>query len=246
MEVEERQQGECIGGSKEELNSNEDDFGDFEDFEDTTTSWGDHEETPSRVEPTIQHSVQSILTSIEPKVLTVIASSFHFQLVDKDNNSEKPLSPSPEGTNSLSEDPLWNHLHSNRESLNDFTWSSSKSNSNLMASLAIDSRNSLFDGKWKSRTLPSFQESNPKLLEPTKVETKANTDNKKDEELSVLPVEFDWKNSGLTDPLENSQDNSSQISRSEKTSSIIDSFPLLNFMQSSTLIFPINGVDSKL
>ncbi|XP_040568743.1 uncharacterized protein Afti isoform X2 [Lepeophtheirus salmonis] len=229
-------------------NEDDDDFGDFGDFEEVKDNWDcAPPPTTSAPLPTSSSnttlSVQDIIHSIEPKVISVITSIFE-QLPD-DLGVNKEL----ESVSTCFDDPIWTHLQSTNESPSlNFTWNNSKANTSLMSSLRIDARNILYDGKWKSRTLPSFMDTSTQLLEPTKVEANASTNNKtsSEEDQTVLPVEFDWKDSCLTDPLENNQDPSSKVNKNEKTVSIIDSFPLLNFMQSSTLIFPINGCDSKL
>ncbi|CAB4065748.1 unnamed protein product [Lepeophtheirus salmonis] len=213
-------------------NEDDDDFGDFGDFEEVKDNWDcAPPPTTSAPLPTSSSnttlSVQDIIHSIEPKVISVITSIFE-QLPD-DLGVNKEL----ESVSTCFDDPIWTHLQSTNESPSlNFTWNNSKANTSLMSSLRIDARNI-------SRTLPSFMDTSTQLLEPTKVEANASTNNKNssEEDQTVLPVEFDWKDSCLTDPLENNQDPSSKVNKNEKTVSIIDSFPLLNFMQSSTLIF---------
>ncbi|XP_025423587.1 aftiphilin isoform X2 [Sipha flava] len=110
----------------------------------------------------------------------------------------------------LDESQVWQNLKDIESSpaLN-YNWLKSESNSVFLSSLSIDSRNILYGASWNPK-MPRFaanMSNNP--LEPLKASNNDATDTKISQSFSNSPLqdtvpdpEFDWKSSGLINPLD--------------------------------------------
>ncbi|CAH1731673.1 aftiphilin isoform X4 [Aphis gossypii] len=112
--------------------------------------------------------------------------------------------------NELNESQVWQGLKDvdSSPALN-YNWTKSESNNVFLASLSIDSRNILYGASWNPK-IPRFaanMSNNP--LEPLKASNNDTTDTKISQSFSNGPMqetvpdpEFDWKSSGLINPLD--------------------------------------------
>ncbi|XP_060856404.1 uncharacterized protein PF3D7_1120600 isoform X2 [Metopolophium dirhodum] len=112
--------------------------------------------------------------------------------------------------NELNESQVWQSLKDvdSSPALN-YNWTKSESNNVFLASLSIDSRNILYGASWNPK-VPRFaanMSNNP--LEPLKASNNDTTDTKISQSFSNGPMqdtvpdpEFDWKSSGLINPLD--------------------------------------------
>ncbi|XP_060846643.1 aftiphilin isoform X3 [Rhopalosiphum padi] len=112
--------------------------------------------------------------------------------------------------NELNESQVWQGLKDvdSSPALN-YNWTKSESNNVFLASLSIDSRNILYGASWNPK-VPRFaanMSNNP--LEPLKASNNDTTDTKISQSFSNGPMqdtvpdpEFDWKSSGLINPLD--------------------------------------------
>ncbi|XP_022160585.1 putative uncharacterized protein DDB_G0282133 isoform X2 [Myzus persicae] len=112
--------------------------------------------------------------------------------------------------NELNESHVWQSLKDvdSSPALN-YNWTKSESNNVFLASLSIDSRNILYGASWNPK-VPRFaanMSNNP--LEPLKASNNDTTDTKISQSFSNGPMqdtvpdpEFDWKSSGLINPLD--------------------------------------------
>ncbi|XP_060082959.1 aftiphilin-like isoform X2 [Ylistrum balloti] len=200
--------------------SNEDDdFGDFEDFEHARKPRGFSNSSvedssalkqpkPAVTKPMVKRSSGEVITSCFPESC----------VNDQDNKTPLLLDDcchgnvSPEDK-SATGPQLWAKLKSPNSTIQlSKLWSESHSNSKLFTTLRIDTRNILLGHRKPS--VPMYA-ANLTLLEPTKGPTppaEGKSDANKLVDMSksddkpasqdLPPVQFDWSNSGLTNPLE--------------------------------------------
>ncbi|XP_069116235.1 aftiphilin-like isoform X3 [Argopecten irradians] len=201
--------------------SNEDDFGDFEDFEHAVPPKGYSDSgsggfaafkqpEPAVTKPMVKQTSSEVITSCFPE----------FVGTDHDTATKTPLLLDDCCPNEVTQDDksktgpqIWVKLKSPNSTIQlSKLWSESHSNSKLFTTLRIDTRNILLGHRKPS--VPMYA-ANLTLLEPTKgptppSETKSDanklvdTSKVEDKPASqdLPPVQFDWSNSGLTNPLE--------------------------------------------
>ncbi|KAK6638733.1 hypothetical protein RUM43_007000 [Polyplax serrata] len=176
----------------------EDNFDDFDDFNDFNDFEGVQFESCVAVkEPTVEETLKLMFqggqvdsSEAEDANIAVLTDTLHSCLDDSSS--------------------VWGHLKE-LETSNalSYQWSSSTANKTLLSSLNIDCRNILFGAKW-NLCVPRFAANlgvNP--LEPVKANeiptpfSEGSYHQLEDTAQNVVPAaQFDWKSSGLTNPLD--------------------------------------------
>ncbi|XP_033734549.1 aftiphilin-like isoform X3 [Pecten maximus] len=202
--------------------SNDDDFGEFEDFEhavkpkgfSTSSSAGNFaafkEPEPAVTKPVVKQTFCEVITSCFPESVVMDQEGTDNTPLLLDDCCHRDATPDDK---SVTGPQIWGKLKSPNSTIQlSKLWSESHSNTKLFTTLRIDTRNILLGHRKPS--VPMYA-ANLTLLEPTKgptppsegkpdanklVDTSKVDDKPASQDLP--PVQFDWSNSGLTNPLE--------------------------------------------
>merc|ERR1719323_737548 len=246
---------------KPDIEFDESDDDEFGDFGEATTTVPAVE--PVRVDPGDESSILKSLELLSVKSEELLRSIFETSVGDEHEEQEEKDEMNLEktvlvegGLFSLMEDPA------SCPAL-DHQWRDSSVHNIIMNTLGVDSR-VLLDGEgWRS-SMPKYAPKNaatlmtPGGLLTPELATNNEDVEKKTESASVSPAEFDWSNSGLTDPLaadsgndcsnkvpkspamtkpreDNNNHGAKSASLSREAQNVLDGLPLLNFMSSRIL-----------